>query len=702
MASADSMKGVIPAFSEFSIEFLQNLQRAAETYLEEFNEHHAFDYLIAELFATTNSAHFTFTDGPNDNGIDFAVKEGPSYLICQCKCSDIDKLSNASEAPNFDDTAVDEITSGIRMLQDPEGKYKTSNKIKVLRTDYQRDHLADPEAKLLSAVLAVSGDLTPSAMKKFAAEQAALKKQGVSLRLVTWREVYQALHFQELDIDSIKFDLSCDDTKKEILRFDNYCYLLAHAHNFYDAFRKHEWNLFDMNVRLQITNSAVNGKIVKTLKKDKTRKRFHHYNNGVLITCNTYKFDERNNVVRLAGAQIVNGCQTVRAICEAYESLEPSEQENFRKTARVQVKVIKNTDPDFINELTITTNDQNPMNPRNLKSNSAEQKGIQTAFRNMLPVPWFYERKDGEFKSYLAANTTVPWFRRSDYAAGKNRFRKLENEKLARVWYSFIGYSDHTEQGGIDFFEDQRGEEVETDIYSRIFKRTTNEKFWKAFASNSHFVPNDDWFEIGTPPVQTYLLAYVIAEYIRSMTLSFQLNKEQATERGVQQGVLNRDIQGRLVSNDDEINRFLFEDGEYRLNIMLANMKDVTLELYALVLASRYGNIDAQLSNKILTSEEMSSYVASDCSPEKAPSPDQNGKSIIGPIYGFLKYSAQQYFYANQAEIQAAARMKAYLWQRKVVNKMRENVLKTAGKIAEFDINWKPRGKDFLESLPEL
>jgi len=700
MSNGGSIRGVVPAYPQFSIELLENLQRTAETYLEEFDEHHAFDYLIAELFATTNPAHFMFTDGPNDQGIDFVVKEAPTYLICQCKCSNIDNLTTASTALSFDDTAIDEITSAIRMLCDPEGKYKSSNKIKVLRTDYQRDQQADPDAKLLSAILAVSGELTPPAATKFLAEQAALKKKGISLRLITWKEIYQALHFQELDIDSIKFEISCDDLKKEALRFENYCYLLAHAHDFYDAFRKHEWNLFDMNVRLQITNSSVNGKIVKTLLKDKTRKRFHHYNNGILITCNSYKFDERNNVLRLVGAQIVNGCQTVRAICEAYESLEPLEQESFRKSARVQVKVIKNTDPDFINELTITTNDQNPMNPRNLKSNSAEQKGIQTAFRSIRPAPWFYERKDGEFKSYLAANTTVPWFRRSDYAAGKNRFRKLENEKLARVWYSFIGYSDQAQQGGIDFFQDEPDEEEETDIYSRVFKRTTNEKFWKAFAANSHFSASDDWFEIGTPPVHTYLLAYIISEYIRSKTPSFRANKEEAIERGVTQAVLRRDGQGRLVSDDEEVSRYLFEDGEYRLNIMLANMKDVTLELYALVLAARYGNIDAPLSNKILNSDEMATYVASACSPEDAPGLDQNGKAVVGPIYGFLRYCAQQYFYANQAEIQAAARMKAYLWQRKVVNKMRENALKMADRITEFDVNWKPRGKKFFESLP--
>ena len=48
------------------------------------------------------------------------------------------------------------------------------------------------------------------------------------------------------------------------------------------------------------------------------------------------------------------------------------------------------------------------------------------------------------------------------------------------------------------------------------------------------------------------------------------------------------------MSTEEEVSRFLADDGEYRLNIMLSNMKDVMIELFALVLSSRYGNIDAQ------------------------------------------------------------------------------------------------------------
>ena len=95
-----------PTFPQFFTEFVDNLQRAADTYLEEFNEHHAFNYLVAELFATTKAGHFSFTDGPNDGGVDFFVMEAPSYCVYQCKCSTIETLQGQASAPTFDDQAI--------------------------------------------------------------------------------------------------------------------------------------------------------------------------------------------------------------------------------------------------------------------------------------------------------------------------------------------------------------------------------------------------------------------------------------------------------------------------------------------------------------------------------------------------------------------------------------------------------------------
>jgi len=45
--------------------------------------------------------------------------------------------------------------------------------------------------------LPVMGDLTPGGRERFQSEQEELAKHGVTLRLVTWVEIYNALHALE-------------------------------------------------------------------------------------------------------------------------------------------------------------------------------------------------------------------------------------------------------------------------------------------------------------------------------------------------------------------------------------------------------------------------------------------------------------------------------------------------------------------------
>lgn len=411
-------------------EIIDRLQAASETYLESYDEHKAFVFLIAELFETTLEDKFQFTDGPKDGGIDFAVRELQAYSIAQCKCPSLD--NPMPQPSSFDMSAVDELMRAIKILTDRTGEYDIKPEIKRLRGDYQRDMAADPEGTTLTATLAVLGELTDPARTAFNSYKASLRKDRIFLKIVEWQNIYHALHALEMPSD-VDFEITIHfDTESDLLAHKDYCYVLAHAFDFYEAFRQHEWNLFEWNVRFQIPNSAVNKRIVNTLMKAKGRKLFHHYNNGLLITCKNYKKDKTRKRITMKGPQIVNGCQTVRAICEAYEALPPEEQQQFRDKTRVQVKIIQTIDADFISELVISTNDQNPMNPRNLKSNTTEQREVQKIFRN-LPAKWFLERKDGEFESLKKTSMKVRWFRKSDYEARPKRFRVIDNQKLAKA-----------------------------------------------------------------------------------------------------------------------------------------------------------------------------------------------------------------------------------------------------------------------------
>jgi len=597
-ASKQKSKIKVPSFGHFLPEVIHELEKVSDIYLDSYNEHLAFVYMVAQLFETTNEENFVLTDGPKDGGIDFFIQASPSYSIYQCKCPNLETIQNREDSqartPKYDQTPLEELLAAVEMLTDTQGEYDVKILIKRLRGDYQRDHLADSEGTNLTAALAVMGELTEPARLAFQSHRTRLAEKGISLRLIEWKKVYEALHALDApeDVD-VEFDVHVEDKQNDLLAHRDYCYVLAYAYDFYKAFRAHEWNLFDWNVRFQIFNSPINKRIIKSLKTRKGRKQFHHLNNGLLITCKGYSGMKRaDNRLTVKGAQIINGCQTVRAICEAYEDLTPSEQEEFRRDARVQVKIIRTTDPVFIGELVISTNDQNPMKPRNLKSNSAEQRDIQNQFR-MLPTKWFYQRKDGEWASLTTASSRVRWFRKSDYIVfrkgrGRRQFRRIDNQTLAKAWYAFTGHSHRALRGGIHYFEDESG-----GVYSRVFKSVPSPAFWSVFRQTT-FVPSDEYFDQGIPSVYQYLLAYGIAEYIDSRKISSKASKKTTIQRGIKEGILKGDLEReKILSPPQEINTFLASDVEYNVNRMILYMREVLIELFSFVLSQKYVACDA-------------------------------------------------------------------------------------------------------------
>lgn len=310
------------------------------------------------------------------------------------------------------------------------------HEIRVLKTDFHqeldRDIPDDIKSPQLIANLAIMGELTDSGKKAFDSIVERYSEKNVLVRLIDWQAIFNKVNISD-DIPNFKIELKIDDDR-DILKKNDYCYLIGYAYDFYTCFRQHGWILFDLNVRYQIPNSPINKKIVNTLSLSRARKNFHHLNNGLLIVCDNYTIDKKSYLIKVKNPQIINGCQTVRSICEAYETLSPEKQKEFRNDTRIQIKIIQHVEKGFIDELVITTNDQNPMNQRNLKSNTSEQRELQKRF-NQLPDKWFYQRKDGEFKSLSSSVIRQKGFRKSDYQVAPRVFRIIDNQDLAKYWY---------------------------------------------------------------------------------------------------------------------------------------------------------------------------------------------------------------------------------------------------------------------------
>jgi len=689
---ASRSSGYSVRLGAFVPEFSDRLEVITDLYLDDFNEHTAFTYLIADIFETTDGTHFKYTDGSNDGGIDFYSHDNDSYSIYQCKCPDLSRLSQVGDTPpTFDADAVREIVQAARFVLDESGEYAYKSDVMRLRTDYHRDRRGDPEATTLVAVLAIMGELTASAQNLFEAERAALRDDGVELRLINWQDLCSEMHyFSAPDSVSITLKLNVDDPGKEVLSHRDYCYVLAHASDLYDAWRQHGWSLFEWNVRWQLHRSPINKRIVGSLEHPRTRKIFHHLNNGILITCNQIS-GVRSRSITLKGAQIVNGCQTVCAIRDAYENLEPNAQRDFDESVRIQVKVIKTTDPDLIDQIVVTTNDQNPMNERNLKSNTSEQKSIQKRFQG-LSTAWFYERKDGELDSLRLNSRHFQGFRLADYqvpGVGRKAVRSLSSEVLAKNWYAWIGFSDLVSLGGLKFFADDA-------LYARVFKNTPTDEYWQEFARNPLFTPEDTGFSVETPNVHQYLLAAAVATHAKQQRVAWKQLRSEAIERGIQSRELRPGSNGQV--NDREVSDFLAGDADYKIGRIRNNLADAMIELYSFALARRYGPLSAGVCRALLATEGLQSYCASGFrqSPESVP------QSILDRVAGLLQYCVKQYYYSFESEIEAAPRLRTYLGMRKTVHRLREKVAAYDLGHEDMDQPWKEPGKSFQASLSDL
>jgi hypothetical protein len=268
---------------------------------------------------------------------------------------------------------------------------------------------------------------------------------------------------------------------------------------------------------------------------------------------------------------------------------------------------------------------------------------------------------------------------------------------LAKAWFAFIGYSHSALRGGVSYFEGEP-----EGVYNKIFKSSPAPAFWSAFAE-TNFTPKEEYFNPQLPSVYQYLVTYGIGKYVDSQRIAFKKNRDSAVIRGIRSGVLSGDPEtGRCSNTPKEIDEFLSTDFDYYINIMINNMREVLIELFAFILCRKYVTFDAANVQRMMTFPQEAQYFNKAFDQSVIPTKQQDGESLFGPIYAFLKDCVRQYYFEFQSQIQAAPRLKAYLARRETVNRIRDLVIRRNEAIREYDQHWKMVGLTFLESLPDL
>lgn len=679
---------------------LRRLEEIVNSEPEVADIHAAFEFYCPTKYSLGNSAGNHRVGGKHDLGINFYSQYDHSYHVGQCKIPDRDWLeAHPTKARVFGPSPVQDASDALRYLMGEHDNLKPNERVQQLYGLIEGDRRYEDFS--LTFFVIVYGRLNPRALSTFQELKEQYTSKHVSVVLQQIDDLVEeflvgASHSSE----EIKFDLRMNAA--DILRAHGYCYFLANAADLYKAFMRFGWRLFDLNLRYEIRNSAINGEIVRSLKFHRSRKQFHHYNNGLIVVARNYSVHEKDGKVRLNEAQIVNGLQTVKLIYNAVSTKEVplSDLEN---ECLVQVKVITPADAEFVSKVVQSTNNQNPMAARNLRSNNREQKILRKGF-SLLSPRWFYQLKEGEWRSLTSEGARffeqVVGYKPSDFKPEPTRQagRVIDNQDAAKAWLAFIGFADQSGDRVTHYFADD-------EVYELAFNSRPSDDYWTEFArSNDWDKQRSALLERQQGHASQYLLAYFLWQFVNSFVPSPQRYRELGLDEGVSAGRITK-ASGSFTTPAKDQDEYLAENRTYQTWRLMANMKELLVEATAHLLARKYGPLDPATCDQLLGSFEAKPFLICGDTREigqvAALAPELGKEQVYSRILRMLHHVSQQFWEDKKPQLQATSRLRTLLLKREIAADLKTMISSVDQRVG-LDRPWKPEGVTFLTSLPQL
>lgn len=144
-------------------------------------------------------------------------------------------------------------------------------------------------------------------------------------------------------------------------------------------------SLFQKNVRQSLGNSnTVNKKIRQTLLGDK-HKDFFFFHNGITAICD--RMDLENNQLKMYGLSVVNGCQSLNTIQSCSETVKKLEE------TYVLFRFYEIPQRDRADLISINTNSQSAVKPRDLRSNDKRVLNLKRQFEQKYAQGYFITKR---------------------------------------------------------------------------------------------------------------------------------------------------------------------------------------------------------------------------------------------------------------------------------------------------------------------
>lgn len=145
-------------------------------------------------------------------------------------------------------------------------------------------------------------------------------------------------------------------------------------------------SLFSQNVRQSLGNTKVNRALKESVDNTNEHKNFTLYHNGVNILCEEAKLE--NDLLVITNYVVVNGAQSISTFKRSSEMLTDD--------LRVIAKIIELKDQNLSKKITINSNNQNAIKPRDLKSTNTIQLRLREEFGSVENGVYELEIKRGQ------------------------------------------------------------------------------------------------------------------------------------------------------------------------------------------------------------------------------------------------------------------------------------------------------------------
>lgn len=144
-------------------------------------------------------------------------------------------------------------------------------------------------------------------------------------------------------------------------------------------------SLFQKNVRQSLgTSNAVNKGIRNTILSDK-HKDFFFFHNGITAICN--KLVLADSKLSMKGLSVVNGCQSLNTILNCSETVKKLDE------TYVMCRFYEIPQRDRADRISINTNSQSAVKPRDLRSNDKRVLNLKRAFELKYPNGYFITKR---------------------------------------------------------------------------------------------------------------------------------------------------------------------------------------------------------------------------------------------------------------------------------------------------------------------